>query len=301
MVLSICIATYKRPNLLEKLLESLINQELLENIELEIIIVDNSPQREAEKIVKRFNSIYPNLLHYKTQNEKNISLTRNVAVNMSNGEFILFIDDDEYADSKWIHNLLKTVINYKADAVFGKVVSYFDDDTPAWIKKSYIYNRPAPQTGTIAKATRTGNCIVKTSLLKSIPGPFDIKYGITGGSDTYLFQSLALKGTKYINCREAVTFEFVPKARATKDWLYRRAFRGGNDYTRHAIELAKSNSKFLIYLRHGIIGSLYFIISFVLAILLFPIKIWSMHWRLKMRANFGKLAAVVGYIPKEYS
>ena len=301
MILSICIATYKRPVLLEKLLNSLVHQELPKGSKLEIIIVDNSPLKEAEIVIKKFNTLYPNLVFYETQKEKNISLTRNVAVKKAVGEYILFIDDDEYAKSKWILHLFETIVKFNADAVFGKVVSYFEDGTPDWIKKSFIYNRSAPLTGTIAKATRTGNCIVKASLLKSIPGPFDLKYGISGGSDTYLFQSLAIKGTKYINCQEAITFEYVPKSRATKKWLFRRAFRGGNDYTRHALELAKSRSKLLICIKHGLLGTIYFIISLIFAIILLPVKIWSMHWRLKMLSNLGKISAIVGYQPKEYS
>jgi glycosyltransferase involved in cell wall biosynthesis len=41
MLLSVCIATYRRPELLARLLTSLAQQKLVNGIELEIVIVDN--------------------------------------------------------------------------------------------------------------------------------------------------------------------------------------------------------------------------------------------------------------------
>jgi succinoglycan biosynthesis protein ExoM len=301
MIFSICIATYKRPELLKKLINSLVIQTLPEATKLEILVVDNSVQREAELIIKRFSRQFPDLFCYLIQKEKNISLTRNMAVKKAKGEYLFFIDDDEYAESNWLMSLYYTLLKFNADAVFGKVISYFDEGTLEWIKKSYIYNRPSPPTGTIAKATRTGNCVVRASLLKKTNGPFDPKYGISGGSDTHLFETLRIQGAKYVNCEEAITYEYVPKERSTQRWLFKRAFRGGNDFTRHAVELATRKSKFIVCLKHFLLGLVYLIVSFLLIVFLFPIKSWRMHWRLKMIANIGKISAIIGYLPKEYA
>lgn len=53
MLYSICIATYKRPELLKKLLESLSKQELPESVEIEVIIVDNDKSESAREVVVR--------------------------------------------------------------------------------------------------------------------------------------------------------------------------------------------------------------------------------------------------------
>ncbi|MCZ6703705.1 MAG: glycosyltransferase [Ignavibacteria bacterium] len=52
MLYSICIATYKRPELLEKLLDSLSNQKLPESVILEFIIVDNDKSGSAKEVVE---------------------------------------------------------------------------------------------------------------------------------------------------------------------------------------------------------------------------------------------------------
>ena len=110
MLLSICIATFKRPGLLKILLESLKNQILDKEISLEILIVDNDKNETARKVVEEFKNNERIKYVYMVQPEKNISLTRNLAVAKVNGEYLLFIDDDEYASKNWVMELFRTSI-----------------------------------------------------------------------------------------------------------------------------------------------------------------------------------------------
>lgn len=299
MLISVCIATYKRPELLKKLLQSLAEQELNFDLEIEAIVVDNDRELTAREIVKNFNSTEKIKFIYFSQPEKNISLTRNVAVNNAKGEYLLFIDDDEFADKKWISSLINCVKKYKADGAFGRVLSYFCEDTPEWKRKSFFFNRPASPSGTTAAFTRTTNSIVKASLVKSVEGPFDPEYGITGGEDTQLFGALKKQGAKFVNCYEAVTMEYIPPERTKLLWLLRRAFRLGNNFTRRSVELAK-NKKFLVASKHLVKGFFYEVSSILLVVINIFSKARSFHWILKAAANLGKIAAVFGYQYKEY-
>ena len=101
MICSICVNTYKRPVLLKKLLLSFEEQELPQNTELEIIIVDNGPKQLGKKVAEEFKRRNNLKINYFVQPIKNISLTRNVAVKNATGEYILFVDDDAYADKSW--------------------------------------------------------------------------------------------------------------------------------------------------------------------------------------------------------
>jgi len=299
MVCSVCIATFKRPVLLKKLLNSLVDQILPEDVEIEILIVDNDAEKSAKSIYEQFLDTSQFQIHYYTQPIKNISLTRNMAVEKATGEYILFIDDDEVASQEWIANLLFTLKEFNADAVFGRVISYFIGAPPLWVTKCFLYNRPAPPTGTEALSTRTGNCVVKSSLLKEIRGPFNPEYGVTGGEDTQLFEKLRHKGAKFVNCYEAWTSEFVPPERTQIRWLLKRAFITGNNHTRRRIEFAQSG-KIKIRFIQAIIGICYSIISLFLILIPVPKKIWRVHWVLKVAANIGKLYAVFGYFPVQH-
>src|SRR5262245_38929655 len=119
MMCSVCVATYKRPTLLDKLLKSLVDQVLLDDVTIEVIVVDNDPEGGGEPIIRKFHNTERVSFRYFRQPIKNISLTRNVAVANSAGAYILFIDDDEVACPDWIARLLMAAREYNADGVFG--------------------------------------------------------------------------------------------------------------------------------------------------------------------------------------
>ena len=94
MKISCCINTYKRPFLLNKCLYSLLTQNGLENISLEIIVVDNDLLASGRKVIDDLNNSLKISIKYFVQPIKNISLTRNKAVSEAKGDLILFIDDE---------------------------------------------------------------------------------------------------------------------------------------------------------------------------------------------------------------
>lgn len=121
-VCSVCIATFKRPELLRKLIKTLFEQEKIADIILEIIIVDNDVEKSAKEIVAEFSDTSSITISYYEQPIQNISLTRNISFDKSSGQYLAVIDDDETADKYWIRNLIDTVIRFNADAVFGYVI-----------------------------------------------------------------------------------------------------------------------------------------------------------------------------------
>src|SRR5438034_6155244 len=119
MIFSVCIATYKRPTLLEQTLASILAQVLPHDIIIETIVVDNDPERSAAGIVEKHHDTDSISFKYFSQPIKNISLTRNMAVHNASGTYLVLIDDDEVASPRWIATLLKAADKYGADGVFG--------------------------------------------------------------------------------------------------------------------------------------------------------------------------------------
>ncbi len=296
---SVCIATYKRPGLLKKLLESLSAQKTQDNIQIEIIIVDNDPLTSANSVVEDFCNLETLKIKYYTQPVKNISLTRNKCVENSTGEYILFIDDDEIASPDWIQSMVDTMLEYNADAVFGRVKSHFKNGTPEWIKKNPLFNRETPPTGTEALLTRSGNCIVKASLLNNIPGPFDPAYGTTGGEDTHMFSKLRKMGAKYVSCYEGWISEYVPPERATFNYIVKRSYIRGNNFTRRYLEFSRGK-KFLRLTKSVSVSILFGFTSLILTIITFPNKYWRLYWATKIASNLGHLSAALGFYGEAY-
>ena len=115
MICSVCIATYKRRQLLRNLLKSIFAQNLPQNINVQIVVVDNDKEKSAEEIIKEFESNDKIWLEYYNQPRKNISVTRNMGVKNSRGEYVLFIDDDETADINWVREHFEAIKTFNAD------------------------------------------------------------------------------------------------------------------------------------------------------------------------------------------
>ena len=173
IICSVCIATFKRPALLRKLIQSLFEQKKIEDTILEIIIVDNDIERSAKEIVSEFSDTSSVTISYYEQPIQNIALTRNMSIDKSSGHYIAFIDDDETADNYWIRNLIDTIIKFDADAVFGYVIPVFDSNIAQWMKQREIYFNPMGKTGDPALSYYTTNCIVKANNVRKLNLRFD--------------------------------------------------------------------------------------------------------------------------------
>ncbi len=230
---SICIATYRRPEGLSRLLASLERLKLPIGIRIETIVVDNDSDASAASIaLSRSGSIEP--LHYCVEPRRNIALARNQALSEASGEWILFIDDDEVADENWISEHLKLVEREPCDGAFGPVLPRFEASGRGWIDTDTFFAMRRHPTGTVLgwADLRTGNAIVRRSLFGSCR--FDPAFGRTGGEDSELFGRMLAAGARFLWCDEARVAEFVPPERRRLGHLAQRAFRGGCVYSRAA-------------------------------------------------------------------
>lgn len=257
---SICIATYNRNEQLFNLLESLCKLFIEDYINLEILIVDNNPQKEALNVVSKFKDTERIVFRYFSQTIKNISLTRNVALKNATGEFVAFIDDDEIADDNWILKSIETIYRHKADGVFGLVLPVYPKDSPKWSTQRELYFNKEQLTGTKTRATYTTNCVIKLELVKKSNIEFDIDFGLTGGEDIVFFGQLQKLGAKFVYCNEAVTYETVPLHRMKIFSIFYKGLQGGNSFARKTLKIESKKKKCvrMKLLFTGLIGSMLF-------------------------------------------
>lgn len=298
MLISCCINTYKRPILLRKLLLSLVKQKLDPDWVLEVIVVDNDELMQGKPIVLEFQEYDLLNIKYFVQPIKNISITRNEGVKMASGELILFVDDDGYATDTWIHEMIFCMRKYTADAVFGTVLPYYEDGVPNWIIKAGHFERLIQKTGEISIYTRTGNCLIKADLIKSVSGPFDPDFGLTGGEDSNLFHKLKSNKAKFIFCEEGVVYDLVPLERANLKWLIKRRFITGSTFTQIQISQSKFRRlKRIYFLVRSILG---FFISGMMAIFNLSSEEKRIFWGLRIIDFSGHIAGIFSYNLEAY-
>jgi len=295
---SICVATYRRLELLEKLLKSLLDQDVEDTVTFEIVVVDNDHLKSAEMVVRRFMLTTDRSIRYFCEPERNISLARNLAIESSLGDYVVFIDDDEVAPPRWLHQLFTTMKGADVDGVIGAVMPVFNDETPAWMQNRELFYGRLPETGPNGPKY-TSNAIVKKELLKKLDGPFDPAYGISGGGDTHLFDRLEQLGGRFIFCREAFVDEFLPPDRTRIGYLFQRNVKGGNTHTRRAIEFSGNRRpwvRFSMAVKAVFCGS----ISLLGMLVTLPMKLKSVFWMGRFASNVGRMMAVLGIIYKNY-
>ena len=156
--ISVCICTFKRPEMLTQTLDGVTSQVTESVFSYEVVVVDNDSRRSAEDTVRRFQSTNELKISYDCEPEQNIALTRNRVIHNATGNFIAFIDDDEYPVKDWLFRLYHTITEYSADGVLGPVLPFFPPEVPQWLKKGNIFDRRRFRTGTRLRAYFSRPC-----------------------------------------------------------------------------------------------------------------------------------------------
>ena len=228
--ISVCVCTYKRPELLRRLLLKLEAQKREGLFAYSIVIVDNDSAESAKQTAESYARQSRIPISYYVEPEQNIALARNKAVENAKGNFVAFIDDDELPDDDWLLNLYKAAHEFCADGVLGPVNPYFETEPPQWVVRGKLCERESLSTGTIirsSKYTRTGNVLLSRRLFVEKESPFDPLFGKTGGEDGHFFRRMLEKGKVFVWCNEACVNEIVPPERLTSSYFLKRALLQG--------------------------------------------------------------------------
>ncbi len=228
MKIAICVVTYRRPEGLRKLLASLITQEGVDG-EFGIVVVDNDPDGSAREIVDEFSQHSPDIV-YQIEPEPGIPAARNRSIALarsSAASTVAFIDDDEFATQYWLATMYQRMQATGADAISGPVEPIFPDDAPAWAIQTRLYNRATFLDGARLDYASTANSMLRLNAIAGMQEPFRRDFQFTGGSDTFLYQSIRADGKTIIWEPAALVYENVPSSRLTLRWIVARGFRQG--------------------------------------------------------------------------
>jgi succinoglycan biosynthesis protein ExoM len=221
--ISICVCTYKRPALLKRLLKELIRQETGGLFTYSIIVADNDEPQSAEATIEELRAVCTTSIVYCVEPRRSIALARNKVVALAKGEYVAFIDDDEFPAPEWLLKLFKTCNEYRVDGVLGPVKRHFDQVPPAWFKKSSIYDRAVNPTGHPVdwEDARTGNVLLKRRVIAGETNPFHPEF--RAGEDQDFFRRKIEAGFAFIWSADAVVYETIPPARWKRSYILRKA------------------------------------------------------------------------------
>jgi len=234
---TVAILTFRRPADLDEALPRLVEQ--VRGAEgATLLVVDNDTVPSAQGVVDRHRAAAPGLVRYVHEPRPGIAAARNAALDAAGTDLVVFVDDDERPSARWLVTLLEAFERFGGAGVVGPVVSELDGELDPWIVAGRFFERLRHPTGTRVTVAATNNLLLDLRLVDAWGARFDEEFGLSGGSDTVLTLTLAKHGGVLTWCDEAVVIDVVPRARATRGWVLRRAFRTGNSRSRAAVHVA---------------------------------------------------------------
>ena len=122
---SIIVPVYNVEQFLPQCMESLINQTLQE---IEIICVNDGSTDESEKILNQYAK-RDKRIDIITQQNMGLSAARNTGLALATGEYVCFVDSDDWVDTDWCEKLYTRAKSEHADIARGMIYNEYPNKT----------------------------------------------------------------------------------------------------------------------------------------------------------------------------
>ena len=207
MLVSVVIPTYNRLPILKKCLDSLENQILRDaSNDYEIVLVDDGSTDGTTDWLENNIESFPHLRLYE-QSHCGPAIGRNLGVDKSNGDLIVFIDSDLVVDKYFLVNHINSLTKaWKKQGnrkcfTYGSVINTSNFNNP----KSEPFKFQDLSWAYFA----TGNVAIDKKVLER-SGLFDKSFRLYGWEDLELGERLRNMGVKLIKCPKAIGYHWHP-------------------------------------------------------------------------------------------
>ncbi|APF23258.1 glycosyltransferase family 2 protein [Clostridium butyricum] len=122
ILVSVIVPVYNVDKYIGECFESLSNQTYSN---LQIIVVDDGSNDNSLNIIESYTNKFNEIIVL-SQKNKGVSEARNLALKYAKGEYVLFVDPDDYLDNTMIEKLLKKGLEFKSDIIMCGFCLYYD-------------------------------------------------------------------------------------------------------------------------------------------------------------------------------
>ena len=125
-IISIIIPIYNVAPYLERCVESLVNQSYPD---MEIILIDDGSTDDSGKIADRLAEVHENVLVIHQEN-RGVSAARNAGLREAQGDYIGFVDPDDYVDEEMYLSLYAMLHENSVDVAACTFLNEYEDGRP---------------------------------------------------------------------------------------------------------------------------------------------------------------------------
>jgi glycosyltransferase, group 2 family protein len=203
--ISVIIPVFNSSLYLDHCLSTVVNQTLKD---IEIILIDDGSTDDSLNVIKNYAKKYNNIKYTSKENEGQ-AIARNIGIQMSSGEFITFIDSDDYIELNMLEKLYNIAKSDNSDIVLCDYVEEYSNKN---IEKKSLYIE-ADNINKSYILCVAGPCskIINSNIFKKN----DIKF-LEGNiyEDLAVIPALALYSNKISYCNE-ILYHYVIRQNST--------------------------------------------------------------------------------------
>ena len=201
MKISVVIPTFRRPQLLQNCLASLMKQNFPKT-DFEVIVVSDGPDEMTRNIVSGFSFMNDHFIYMQMPQKKGPAAARNFGWRRANGVLIAFTDDDTLPDTDWLQNLWKAYKGEKEIAFTGKIKVPLSHSPTDYEKNT---------AGLETAAFVTANCCCSKAALQRVEG-FDERFSMAWREDSDLEFKLLRHKVPIVRVADALVVHPVRQA-----------------------------------------------------------------------------------------
>lgn len=137
---SVIVPVYNTEKYLRKCLDSLVNQTLKE---IEIVVVNDGSTDGSKAILEEYKEIYPEKFQLVHKENGGQASARNVALKIANGEYIGFLDSDDFVKEEMFEKMYTAAVHNSADYVACGYTDITYEDGKEVVLKEYVASKVA--------------------------------------------------------------------------------------------------------------------------------------------------------------
>lgn len=239
MKISVIIPVYNVEDYLSKCLDSIVNQNFND---YEIIIIDDGSIDNSHQIILEYKRKFPDkIVSIKKKNEGQ-AVARNIGIEMARGEYILFVDSDDYIAC----DTLRTVYDYaekdKVDIVCFDSYKILNDNIIDYVRgynniddnlKRYIVSQDCPW-----------GMLIRTELIKKNKLFFP---KLRAYEDVSIVPAYALYTKKITFIDKKLYYYFIRKGSTMNQLVYSEKLESIFDSMNHLYNIFKKSNRIDIY------------------------------------------------------
>lgn len=135
MFISVIVPVYNVEKYLDKCIESLLDQHYMD---MEIVIVDDKSTDCSLSIAKKYEK-YENVKLIPKEKNSGLSDSRNIGIQEASGQYIMFLDSDDYVEEGCIFKIQKIVQEeHNPDIIYFGYCEEYEDANERKIKYGYV-------------------------------------------------------------------------------------------------------------------------------------------------------------------